>query len=145
MGGGPALEMKTLIILLLLVTTNVYGKEWKNWHPVNEKLFKSFVVLNVVDTMQTFDLIDCQKKLGKECPFHESNLLIGPRPSKGEVILIKSLLVGGAYYLLDKSYPAPLWKNSNKPKFVALVIMNMMYIDTVSKNKYIGLSLSYKF
>lgn len=137
--------MKTLILSIIILLPSLGQAEWKNWHPVNEKLFKSFVVLNVVDTMQTFDLIDCQNKLGRECPYHESNLLIGPRPSKGEVILIKSLLVGGAYYLLDKSYPTPLWKNSNKPKFVALVIMNMIYIDTVSKNKSIGLSLSYRF
>ena len=137
--------MKTLILSIIILLPSLGQAEWKNWHPVNEKLFKSFVVLNVVDTMQTFDLIDCQNKLGRECPYHESNLLIGPRPSKGEVILVKSLLVGGAYYLLDKSYPAPLWKNSNKPKFVALVIMNMIYIDTVSKNKSIGLTLSYRF
>ena len=138
--------MKTLILSIIIILLPSLGQaEWKNWHPVNEKLFKSFIVLNVVDTMQTFDLIDCQNQLGRKCPYHESNLLIGPRPSKGEVILVKSLLVGGAYYLLDKSYPAPLWKNSNKPKFVALVIMNMIYIDTVSKNKSIGLSLSYKF
>tara|TARA_B100001094_G_C18057355_1_gene733190 strand:+ start:532 stop:945 length:414 start_codon:yes stop_codon:yes gene_type:complete len=137
--------MKTLIISILILLPSLGYAEWKNWHPVNETLFKSFVLLNVVDTMQTFDLIDCQNKLGKECPFHESNLLIGPRPSKEEVLIVKTLLVGGAYYLLNKSYPTPLWKNSNKPKFVALVIMNMVYIDTVSKNKSIGLRLSYKF
>jgi hypothetical protein len=117
----------------------------ENWHPINEKLFKSFVVLNVVDTFQTFNLIDCQDNLAEQCPYLEGNKLLGTHPSKAKVLLIKALLIGGSYYLLDKSYGTPQWPNSNKPKFAALVIMNMVYLDTVSKNYSIGLRFSYHF
>ena len=117
----------------------------ENWHPTNEKLFKSFVVLNVVDVLQTFDMIDCQHNLGKQCPYTERNRILGTHPSKAELLLVKALFVGGAYYLLDKNYNTPQWPNSNKPKFAALAIMNMVYIDTVSKNHSIGLKFSFNF
>ena len=104
------------------------------------------VVLNVVDTYQTFDLIDKQRDPKfKALNLRETNSILGNEPSKVEVVLIKAALVGGAYYLLDKSYPTPLWPNSNKPKFVALAIMNMVYVDTVYKNRSIGLRMTYKF
>ncbi len=139
------ITMKTLLSVLLLLPSLAYA-EWKNWHPVNEKLFKSFVVLNVVDTYQTFDLIDKQRDPKfKALNLRETNSILGNEPSKVEVVLIKAALVGGAYYLLDKSYPTPLWPNSNKPKFVALAIMNMVYVDTVYKNRSIGLRMTYKF
>ena len=95
---------------------------------------------------QTFDLIDKQADPHfKALNLRETNPLLGTHPSKGEVLLVKALFVGGAYYLLDKQYSAPHWNNSNKSKLVALTIMNMIYIDTVSKNQSIGLKLSFKF
>jgi hypothetical protein len=137
--------MKTLVLSVLMLLPSLGQAALENWHPINEKLFKSFVVLNVVDTFQTFNLIDCQDNLAEQCPYLEGNKVLGTHPSKAEVLLIKALLIGGSYYLLDKSYGTPQWANSNKPKFVALVIMNMVYIDTVSKNHSIGLRLSYHF
>lgn len=133
------------LAILLLSMPGLCQAALEDWHPINETLFKSYVVLNVVDTLQTFDLIDCQDNLAKQCPYLEGNKLLGTHPSKAEVLLIKALLVGGSYYLLDKSYATPQWANSNKPKFVALAIMNMVYIDTVSKNHSIGLRLSWAF
>ena len=137
--------MKTLILSVLILLPSLGQAAFENWHPTNEKLFKSFVVLNVVDVFQTFDMIDCQHNLAEQCPYHESNRILGTHPNKAEILLVKALFVGGAYYLLDKSYATPQWPNSNKPKFAALAIMNMMYIDTVSKNHSIGLRLSWEF
>ena len=137
--------MKILILSILILLPSLGQAEWTNWHPVNEKLFKSFIALNVVDTMQTFDLINCQNRLGEECPYHEKNRILGTHPSKTEVLLVKTIFIGGSYYLLDKGYPTPQWLNSNKPKFVALVIMNMVYIDIVSENQSIGLKFNWNF
>ena len=105
------------LAILLLSMPGLCQAALEDWHPINETLFKSYVVLNVVDTLQTFDLIDCQDNLAKQCPYLEGN----------------------------KLYATPQWANSNKPKFVALAIMNMVYIDTVSKNHSIGLRLSWAF
>ena len=138
--------MKTLLLSVLILLLPSLGQAaLKEWHPTNQKLFKSFVVLNAVDTIQTFDLIDCQDSLGKQCPYLEKNRILGTHPSKTEILLVKAIFIGGSYYLLDKSYATPLWPNSNKPKFVALVIMNMVYIDIVSENQSIGLKLNWKF
>lgn len=138
--------MKTLILSILILMPYLAHAELEEWHPVNQKLFKSFVVLNVVDTFQTFDLIEKQKDPHfKALNLIETNPILGTHPSKGEVLLVKALFVGGAYYLLDKKYSAPLWNNSNKTKFAALAITNMIYIDIVSKNQSIGLKLHFTF
>ena len=138
--------MKLLLLSVLILLLPSLGEAaLKEWHPTNQKLFKSFVVLNTLDTIQTFDLIDCQDNLGKQCPYLEKNRILGTHPRKTEILLVKALFVGGAYYLLDKSYATPQWPNSNKPKFAALAIMNLMYIDTVSENHSIGLRLSWEF
>lgn len=117
----------------------------EDWHPINQKLFKSYVVLNTVDVLQTFDMIDCQNNLGRQCPYIERNRIVGTHPNKTEILLLKVLLVGTSYYILDKHWDSKLWPNSNQAKFGALVLMNIIYIDTVSENYSIGLRLSFNF
>ena len=138
--------MKTLILSILILLPSLGQAALEEWHPINQKLFKSYLVLNAVDTMQTFDMIDCQNSLGTQCRYLERNSLIGTHPNKTEVLLLKAVSLGTAYYFLDKHYSInTIWGNSNKPKFIALVIMNLVYIDTVSNNHSIGLRLSWEF
>jgi len=131
--------------MLLLLLPSLGQAALEDWHPTNQKLFKSYIVLNAVDVLQTFDLIDCQDNLAEQCPYAEGNRFVGTHPKKSEIILIKALSVYGAYALLDSQHKF-LWpKDNTKAKFIALSIMNMIYIDTVYNNHSIGLKMSYQF
>jgi hypothetical protein len=137
--------MKYLLTMLLLMLPSLGQAALEDWHPTNQKLFKSYVVLNVVDVFQTFDMIDCQSNRGKQCPYLERNRIVGTHPNKTEIVLLKALTVGIAYYALDKDWDSSGWDNSNKPKFIALAVMNMIYIDTISHNHSIGLRVNFNF
>ena len=125
------------ILLLLLFSTPLFG-DYKDWDTVDKNLWKSYLVLNVIDTGQTFDLIKKQRQVDcfSMCNLIETNPLLGKNPSRKEFLALKVATVGLSYYLLDK-YP--------DQRTLVLGIMNGIYIDTVLNNHEIGLRVNFSF
>jgi hypothetical protein len=132
--------MKWLLTLILFISAagscdSVEAETLDDWHPANKRLFYSYAALNTMDVLQTFDLIDCQKHI--DCTYWETNSLVGTHPSKGEILLIKSLSMAGTYYLLRSA--------NERERFVALSVINIMMFKTVSSNHSIGLRFHFSF
>jgi len=71
-----------------------------DWSEKEQKLWKSYVALSVLDTYQTFSMIDCQKQ--PYCPIVERNPILGERPTKGQLVTLKlfgNILI---YNILDE-------------------------------------------
>ena len=79
--------------------------------------------MSAIDTFQTFDLIECQS--ARTCNARELNPIIGPKPSKGEVVALK--LVGNAiiYKMLD---------NAPADREFALKLMNGLQAVVITNN-----------
>ena len=125
------------ILLLLFASTPLFGA-YEDWDTVDKNLWKSYLVLNVIDTGQTFDLIKKQRQVDcyTMCNLIETNPLLGKNPSRKEFLALKVVTVGVSYYLLDI--------NPDRRTLV-LGIMNGIYIDTVLNNHEIGLRVKFSF
>lgn len=125
------------ILLLLFASTPLFGA-YEDWDTLDKNLWKSYLVLNVIDTGQTFDLIKKQRQVDcyQMCNLIETNPLLGKNPSRKEFLALKVVTVGVSYYLLDI--------NPDRRTLV-LGIMNGIYIDTVLNNHEIGLRVKFSF
>ena len=125
------------ILLLLLFSTPVFGA-YEDWDTLDKNLWKSYVALNIIDTAQTFDLIDKQRLIECHtmCNLIETNPLLGTQPKRVEVVSLKLTTTVLAYYLLDR-YP--------DQRTLVLGIMNGIYLDTIHNNHQIGLRLNFSF
>tara|TARA_B100001996_G_scaffold299969_1_gene240418 strand:- start:760 stop:1143 length:384 start_codon:yes stop_codon:yes gene_type:complete len=93
------------------------------WTEKERKLWHSYLTMSAIDTFQTFDLIECQS--ARTCNARELNPIIGPKPSKGEVVALK--LVGNAiiYKMLD---------NAPADREFALKLMNGLQAVVITNN-----------
>ena len=123
----------TITALLLLLPLYTYS-HFNDWDETDQLLWKSYVALNVIDTIQTFDLIDKQKD--PNYTNIEANPILGSRPSKGELIVLKLVVNSLAYKVIHEN-----------PKYrtVTLSIMNGIYIRTVQNNHEVGLRVNFNF
>ena len=130
--------IKPILTFLILLLSNEGMALWEDWEQKDKTLWKSYVALNVVDTLQTFDLINKQNDQTYEHRGHlrETNPLLGSNPRKGEVVILKLVSNAIAYKILD---------NNPQARTVTLSIMNGIYIKTVTNNHEIGLRLTYQF
>ena len=112
--------------------------EYKDWDENDQRLWKSYISLNVIDTLQTFDLINKQNDPTYEHRgnLRETNPLLGSEPRKGEVVILKLVSNAIAYKILD---------NNPEARTITLAIMNGIYIKTVANNQEVGLRLTYQF
>lgn len=85
--------MKILTIILLIFTMPLVA-EWSDWSQEDKDLFETFVILQTIDTHQTYTAL----KTGQ---FHESNPFYGPHPHVEEVILGKVITTAFLYKALD--------------------------------------------
>ena len=126
--------MKSGILAIFLAcwlcSTSVYA-DFKDWSKQDRRLYASLVTLQTMDLMQTFTLIDCQQRT-LYCPYRESNQLIGPYPSKIEVVLLKAGINLMMYKILDNRIPS----NIRTP---TLAVLNTISIYPIIHNKQIGL------
>ena len=124
--------MKKLYFLLFL--PSLAFAHFADWDKQQQRLWYSYVALNVIDTFQTFDLIEQQKDplyLGRE-----TNPLLGNRPSKESLIILKLGINYMAYRVLD---------NHPKARTMTLGIMNGIYLKTVAGNHEAGFRVTFKF
>jgi len=91
---------KWILIALAISAAGSCGAKPSEWTEQERKLYHSYIALSVIDTMQTFQMVECQQR--PHCPLIERNPLIGETPTKGKVLAVK--LVGNAiiYKMLDR-------------------------------------------
>ena len=131
--------MKILIALLLLFPTITHGA-LEDWSKKDKALFNSFIVLNTIDTQQTWDMLDCQRHY-PECSLREKNIILGPTPNKTDVLLLKVATTYGIYHLLDNLDS----EKHPRVRTITLGIVNAMYIKTVHNNHEAGLRFGFAF
>ena len=125
--------MKTLIILLLLVTTNVYGKEWNQ---TDKNLYKGYLALQIADTLQTKNMITCQRNY--TCPdLAEANPVLGPYPTTSQLLTTKFVSNMVVYTFLDRY-------SNDKTRRAALIGLIVVSAFIVSENSRNGLSFKIK-
>jgi hypothetical protein len=90
------------LILILALTAGSCDPvlaAYSDWSEKEQKQYRFFVALQVVDTAQTLRMVSCQQH--DYCNLRERNPLLGERPSAEKVIAFK--LIGNVvlYKLLD--------------------------------------------
>jgi len=118
--------MKWLITALLSLPCLA---EWQGWNTTDKLLFKTKIVLDIIDVGQTYNLITCQNT-NEYCRYYEVNPLFGSTPDIEDLIAAK--IVGNffIYKILDK-VPAARRKG--------LLLANTMELVVIYNNYNIGL------
>jgi hypothetical protein len=124
--------VKYLLLLLLSIPSFADFKDWSN---TEKKLWYSYLTLQTIDTLQTYDLINCQKT--PNCNFIEGNSLFGKRPKIENIIVGKLVSSSLAFYFLDKQVgyrrERDLW------------IINGVSFAVVLNNYEVGVRFNYSF
>lgn len=130
--------MKRLTFLLILASSLTYAKDnprgYENWEFIDQRLWDSYIFLNTVDMLQTFDMIEKQKD-----PLYntiESNPLLGERPKKIEVVALKAAGTYLIYRILDR-------RRGNRT--LSLAFINGVYVKTIAENNQAGLTVEFRF
>jgi hypothetical protein len=116
----------TVVLVSIATCRNARASDFDTTDKI---LFGSFVGLQLVDAAQTSYVSKHPEQ------FKESNPLYGSHPSDAKIIAIKSLLVGGVYYLV-KDMPSP------DRKFV-LGAVDLFYITVTAHNASIGVKIGF--
>ena len=128
----------TLFVALLLSTPS--QAKLDDWDKRDQVLMKTYITLNTIDVLQTWDMIDCQRHNYK-CPLREKNVILGPTPNKTDVLMLKVATTYGIYHILDnldaEKYP--------RARTITLSFVNALYINTVNNNYEAGLRFGFAF
>lgn len=119
----------TAVGIILAALIAPHKAEAADWDTTDKVLFGSFVALQVADAAQTHYAVQHPER------FREMNPLLGSEPSDGKIIAIKSLMVGGTYYLLRDT--------DSQTRKSALVILDGLYIGVVAHNASIGVRMRF--
>tara|TARA_R100000152_G_C6767807_1_gene193108 strand:+ start:1264 stop:1641 length:378 start_codon:yes stop_codon:yes gene_type:complete len=93
---------KLLLIILLLVSSPVESA-YKDWTEKEKNLWKHHLILQGIDTYQTWKVIECQNN-SMPCSLVEQNPLLGKFPSKGKLIASKAIGNYALYKIIDTSH-----------------------------------------
>ena len=108
-----------------------------DWDKHDKRLYGTFMTLQVIDTLQTRNMIKCQRDF--TCPYlKEANPLIGPYPSNKQVLVHKFMTNALIYSILDRQL-------EGKSRRLALYGLILVSATTVNSNHNNGLSFSIKF
>ena len=125
--------MKYLLLLLLSIPSFA---DFKDWDTKNKNLWYSYITLSAIDTMQTYDMIQCHKK-NNICTAEETNPLFKKIPDIENVVTTKILSAGIIFYFLD-SQP-------EHRKTRDLWIINGLQFGAVINNFEVGIRFKYIF
>ena len=93
--------MKGFILAILLFSAaGSCDAAIREWTEQEQRLYHSYITLSAVDTWQTYQMIECQRR--PHCPLVEKNPFIGKRPSKCKVMAVKIMGNALIYKLLDR-------------------------------------------
>lgn len=124
--------MKFLICLLF--STSIFA-DFKDWDTTDKKLWYSYVTLQTIDTLQTYDLTHCQKI--PNCTLIEDNVLFGKRPKIENIIVGKLVSSSIVFYFLDKQLDHKRTRD--------LWIINGISFAVVLNNHEVGIRFNYAF
>ena len=91
------------LILILALTAGSCDPvlaAYSDWSEKEQKQYRLFLALQVVDTAQTLRMVNCQKHIS--CDLYERNPLLGTHPSAEKVIAVKIIGNVVLYKLLDR-------------------------------------------
>ena len=126
------------VILITAGSCEPLRADIKDWNKTNKQLYGTYMTLQVLDTMQTLDMIDCQKN-NPRCYLQETNRFLDTEPSSAELLLMKGLLNYGVYRALNDDRVKPRYKTM----VLTFLIIGSLY--TVSNNYSHDVSFSIKF
>ena len=115
--------IKLLLIILLLASSPVESA-YKDWTDKEKNLWKHHLILQGVDTYQTWKVIECQDD-PTPCRLVEQNPLLGKFPSKGKLIASKAIGNYALYKIVDNSYGS---KRERRIK-ITLVVFTLVVIN----------------
>ena len=117
--------LKILLATILLAAGSCEMLQAKpsDWSEKERQLWRSYLVMSTIDTVQTFNLIECQAN--RTCNAHEANPILGPTPSKGDVLALKVIGNSIIYTMLD---------NAPADREFALKLMNAMQAVVITNN-----------
>ena len=108
------------IIALLFVTT--VKADLKDWTKQEQRLYDSFITLQTMDLIQTFNLIECQQT-NPQCPFYEKNKI-----SKRIGVIVSVIQILGRFVIL----PHPI---SNRRPNCFIELLNKFIPETLKSVK----------
>ena len=114
-----------LVTALFLSAAGSCDAAYEDWSDKSKEQYKTFLILQSIDTTQTWSAINCQKHT--YCTIEELNPILGSHPSKGELLALK---LAGNYFLykvLDK-------KLNNDGREKHLRILNGVFTVVVMNN-----------
>ena len=114
-----------LVAALFLSAAGSCDAAYKDWSDENKAQYYTFLTLQLIDTSQTWQAINCQKHTA--CSIEELNPILGSHPSKGKLIGVKLLGNYALYKILDK-------KLDNNERSQSLRIMNGLFTVVVMNN-----------
>ena len=95
--------MTKLLLIILLLASSPVESAYKDWTDKEKNLWKHHLILQGIDTYQTWKVIECQND-PIPCRLVEKNPLIGKFPSKGRLIASKAIGNYALYKVIDNSY-----------------------------------------
>ena len=118
--------MTKFLVLLLFFPSLALAADWDTTDKV---LFGTFVGLQIIDGAQT--------SYASHHPdeFKEANPLLGSHPSDAKIVLVKSAVVGGVYWLVRDADPAQ--------RKIALGILDLLYVTVTAHNASIGVKVGW--
>ena len=125
---------KIIILFLSAILLSAAGScdaAYKDWTREEQEKFNTFLALQVIDTAQTFDMINCQKHI-PHCNLREINPILGSHPNKLEVVALKT----GMNYIIFKAL------DRTEDRSTALTIFNGIFTVVITHN---GVQLSRRF
>ena len=118
------LKKISALVLLFLLGGCANNVPYAEWTPKEKKLYKYQLALQAIDTIQTGQVINCQKN--NQCLLAEVNPIYGKRPSMGKLLGIKVASNILVYQLLSKK---------TRHRELTLKFMNTTLILTVTQNQ----------
>lgn len=114
----------TKTLLALLICCVVGCANIGQWKPHDQALWYSNVAFNVIDILQTREIL-------RDDDYEERNPLI---KNDGSLVLVKGLELGIIYLLADKN---------EKARTPILIIGNLIVLRTVLRNHQIGVKIGF--
>ena len=114
---------KVLFIILLLASFPVESA-YKDWTDKEKNLWKHHLILQGIDTYQTWKVIECQND-PIPCRLVEQNPLLGKFPSKRKLIASKAIGNYALYKIINNSYGS---KRERRIK-ITLVVSTLIVIN----------------
>ncbi len=110
--------MTKLLLIILLLASFPVESAYKDWTEKEKNLWKHHLILQGIDTYQTWKVIECQNN-PMPCNLIEQNPLLGKFPSKGKLIASKAIGNYALYKIIDTSHDS---KREKRIKIMLAVV-----------------------